>query len=140
MCEAGLILDEGRWVLSGLPSQLKKKKKHPAQYFVLCNLGEQDLPVLISPDICARLCGEEFNHALRRLCIKKRLWQAHRDWLFFFTLFIKQLLGTHIRHRVIGYILYCKHALVRTLYLHLVVMYVGFSLLATFGSWRAYTA
>lgn len=43
MCEAGLILVEGQRVLSGsaLPAA--------AQYFVLCNLGEQDLPVLISP-------------------------------------------------------------------------------------------
>lgn len=87
MCEAGLILDEGRWVLSGLPCQLKKKEKSPAQYFALCNLGEQDLPVLISPDICVRLCGEEFNHALRRPCIKKRLWQAHRVWVFFHSVY-----------------------------------------------------
>lgn len=67
MCEADLILVEGHWVLSGSPHQLQTI---PAQYFVRCNLGEQDLPVLISPDICVRLCGEEFNRALRQLCIR----------------------------------------------------------------------
>lgn len=129
MCEADLILVEGHWVLSGSPCQLKKS---PAQYFVLCNLGEQDHPVLISPDICVRLCGEKFNRALRRPCIKSGFGKCTD---FFFALFIKQLLGTHIRHPTSEYILYRKHILIRTLYLCLWLMYVSFSLRAAICSW-----
>lgn len=125
MCEAVLILVEGHRVLSG---------KKPSTIFCAMQFRWTGSPC---PHLSWHLCKIMrwgVQSCLEAAVHQERLWQVLR--FFFFTLFIKQLLGTHIRHCAIWYILYWN-TLLYTHCICLLVMYVRFSLRATICTWCA---